>query len=121
MPRIILIPLLLALAGCTTMADMRAQPPDLVISSSRAPKYFAGCVFDAWNEVRIGGTPQPARMAHRGDVITVMSGSAGPGAPELVDITAAAGGSTARLYARNFGSYRFNEYVEATTACAAAD
>lgn len=82
------------LAGCSSPSDLVASGPSVTVSSAKAPKALALCVFPVWQEHNSN-----ASMSETANGYRIISGFAQQ-TDDVLDITAAPKGSVAKLYQR---------------------
>lgn len=80
--------------GCSSPSDLVASGPVVTVSSTKAPKALAMCVFPVWQEHNSN-----ASMSETANGYRIVSGFAQQ-TDDVLDITAAPKGSVAKLYQR---------------------
>ena len=86
--------MVLAISGCTTVADIEQTPPSMNVISGKKPDAYARCVSD-----KLAGSREPAVVQAREDgyrVIIAQSLSSAPAA--VFDIEERSGGSSIKVH-----------------------
>lgn len=82
------------LVGCSSPSDLIASGPALTVSSTKAPKALALCVFPAWQEHNSN-----ASMSETANGYRIVNGFAQQ-TDDVLDITSTKTGSVGKLYQR---------------------
>ncbi len=83
---------LVVLAGCSSIADIRKNPPILTLSSDRSAKDVAECIRDGWQGTPVVGGSIGGILQASGDQYSVIA--PGPESPwHVADVTPTATGS----------------------------
>ena len=82
------------LAGCSSPSDLMASGPSVTVSSTKAPKSLALCVFPVWQEHNSN-----ASMSETANGYRLVNGFAQQ-TDDVLDTTSAQTGSVAKLYQR---------------------
>ncbi|MBV4496368.1 hypothetical protein HU715_013435 [Pseudomonas sp. SWRI12] len=82
------------LAGCSSPSDLMSSAPAVTVTSTKAPKAFALCVFPEWQEHNSNASMSETPAGYR-----LVSGFAQQ-TDDVLDISHAKSGSVAKLYQR---------------------
>lgn len=85
------------LAGCSSVADTRSNPPLLSLKSSKPAGVVAECIRDGWQGTTVLGAGIGGIMQSSGNRFTVMAPDA-QSPLHLVDVAPSKNGSTIRYH-----------------------
>lgn len=85
------------LAGCSSVADIRATPAVLSLSSENPAKVVAECIRDGWQSTSIIGGTVGGVLQQSGDKFSVVAPN-GESPWHVVDVFPSGSGSTVRYH-----------------------
>lgn len=106
---------LVALSGCSSMAELRQSEPVARYRSVKPPQEVAECILFAWQSQKFGGQQWDAFMQPYPGGHTVFT----PQQLEMADVIKSGDGSEIRFYAQGgLMRWRLNKRTDAISACA---